>query len=74
MLNNFEHQSSVGREEFLLEFDHLSEFESKVGLFSAYMNKNYNFYLINYLNSLIHGLLTAQKEFTSYILAKKFNQ
>ena len=37
------------------------------------MNKNYNFYLISYLNALLHGLLTAEKEFTSYILAKQFD-
>ena len=69
LLNNYEMQSQLSKEEFLLEMDHFSEFESKVGLFSAFMSKNYHFYLLTYLNALIHGLLSAQKKFTSYILA-----
>ena len=69
LMNNYELQSQLSKEDFLLELDHFSEFESKVGLFSAFMSKNYHYYLITYLNALIHGLLSAQKKFTSYILA-----
>ena len=69
LANNYELQSQLSKEEFLLEMDHFSEFESKVGLFSAFMSKNYHFYLLTYLNALIHGLLSTQQKFTSYILA-----
>ena len=69
LMNNYELQGQLSKEEFLLAMDHFSEFESKVGLFSAFMSKNYHFYLLTYLNALIHGLLSAQKKFTSYILA-----
>ena len=67
LANNYELQSRLSKEEFLLELDHFSEFESKVGLFSAFMNKNYHFYLHTYLNALIHGLLTAQRKFAFYM-------
>ena len=39
-----------------------------MGLFSAFMHNHYHFYLLAYLNALIHGLLTAQNKFTSYLL------
>ena len=37
------------------------------------MFKNNKFYLISYLNSLIHGLLTAKKMFETYIIGKSAN-
>ena len=39
-----------------------------MGLFSAFMHNHYHFYLLAYLNALIHRLLTAQNKFTSYLL------
>ena len=50
--------------EKLAEF---SDFESKVGLFSSLMFKNSKYYLIVYLNALIHGLLEAVENYVVYI-------
>ena len=41
------------------EYMQLSESECKAGFFSAIMFKNNKFYVIKYLNKLIHGLLSA---------------
>ena len=43
------------------EFMQLSESECKAGFFSAIMFKNNKFYVIKYLNKLIHGLLSARR-------------
>ena len=40
-----------------------SEEESEVGMFSTVMKKNYENYLIEYLNLLIHNLLSVMAEF-----------
>ena len=48
------------------EFIQLSESECKAGLFSAIMFKNNKFYVIKYLNRLIHGLLEAARNYKSY--------
>jgi len=39
-------------------------------MMNAYMFANNKFYLIAYLNSLIHGLMTAKKYFEVYIIGK----
>ena len=51
----------------MLKLAEFSEFESKVGLFSSMMIKNSKYYLIAYLNALIHGLLSAVDNYAAYI-------
>ena len=58
MENNYEQQWELTMERFEKEFIQLSESECKAGLFSAIMLKNNKFYIINYLNKLIHALLS----------------
>ena len=50
-------------ETFEEEFSYLPETESKVGFFSSIILKNEKYYIINYLNALIHGLLSAAQKF-----------
>ena len=54
----------------LKEIHYLSDKEGKVGIFSTHMLKNNKFYLIDYLNLLIHGLLSATEKFTWFIFSK----
>ena len=51
-------------EKFEKEFMSLSESECKAGLFSATMFKNNKFYVMKYLNRLIHGLLSVTRSKT----------
>ena len=46
---------------FEKDYPFLPEKECKVGFFASIMLKNNKFYIIRYLNKLIHGLLTAMK-------------
>ena len=39
-------------------------------MMNAFMFQNNKFYLMAYLNSLIHGLMTAKKHFEIYIIGK----
>ena len=43
------------------------EEEGKVGQFSSLVFKNNENYIVTYLNLLIHGILTATKEFEKYV-------
>ena len=61
-------QSMIINEDFYELYDHYSEFEGKVGLFSSLQMKNYKNYLLNYLNSLINGLARASKKYGLYRL------
>lgn len=71
MKNNYELQKNLSKEGFLEgEFSYYSAFESKVGLFSSFMQKNNIYYLIGYLNELIHSLLTVTRQFSIYYISK----
>lgn len=61
----------VSKEDFYSKFYHLSEFDSKVGIFSSFMLKNNKSYSLGYLNALIHGLLRATKKLGIYIFYYK---
>ena len=58
----------------MLKLAEFSEFESKVGLFSSMMIKNSKYYLIAYLNALIHGLLEAVENYAVYIERENFRE
>lgn len=68
MKNNYQQQELLSKETFYEEISYFSDFEVKVGLFNAHMLKNNNNYLVNYLNTLIHGLLKATERYSYYVL------
>ena len=61
--NSYDQQKLLSMEKLEEEFSYLPENESKVGFFSSIMLKNEKYYIINYLNALIHGLLSATQKF-----------
>jgi hypothetical protein len=65
MKNNYELQSKIASENITEKFDVImfSKEESSVGIFSTINQKNYETYLIGYLNVLIHNLLSVMEEF-----------
>ena len=62
MANNFEQQSLLSKDDNLKDIDYFSEFEGKTGFFNAHLSRNSEYYLIFYLNALIHGLLKSAEK------------
>ena len=63
MINNYENQVNLSNEDLCHQYEHFSKFDSKIGVFNSFMLRNNKFYLIEYLNALIEGLLMAQKKY-----------
>ena len=61
--NNYEQEKLLSMDNFHKAFGYLPEAESRVGFFSAVQFKNMKYYVITYLNALIHGLLTARAKY-----------
>ena len=70
MNNMIKQQTNISKEELGFELTYVPEFERTVGFFSVLMLKSTKHYLVNYLNELIHGLLTAMREYTFHHMVK----
>lgn len=51
-----------------------SEEECKVGLFASSVISNYQTYLVGYVNTIIHALMTATKCYQEMVKAYEYKQ
>ena len=63
--SNYEQQKHISNEKFLQQYSSYSDFDSKVGVFSSFMFKFNKYFIIEYLNALIHGLAFVSKKYCS---------
>ena len=65
--SNYQQQKEISTEKFYQQYESYSEFDSLVGVFSGFMFKFNKYFIVEYLNTLIHGLLRVEKKYKEKI-------